>query len=133
MRVSLKVIDDVLDHEDIRIVDLFIRFLQKQLKLSKDATIVCTPNRVGKMTTGVRNPNNTIVVLCSDRMLIDILRTLSHEWVHEYQDQELKILKNKKVQDIGGPEENMANVLSGIYIKKFQKLHPELEDKLYNQ
>lgn len=133
MRVSIKVIDNVLDEEDIKVVELFIKFLQKQLRLSEDLKIICTGERVGKMTTGVRNPDNTIKVLCSNRMLIDVLRTLSHEWVHEYQDQELNILRNAKVQDIGGPEENMANVLSGIFIKKFQKLHPELEKKLYNE
>lgn len=133
MRVSLKVIDNVLGEEDVEVIDLFIKFLQKQLRLSEDVKIICTPERVGKMTTGVRDPDNTIRVLCSNRMLIDVLRTLSHEWVHEYQDQKLDSLRNKKIQDIGGPEENMANVLSGIYIKKFQKLYPKLEKKLYNE
>jgi hypothetical protein len=37
----------------------------------------------------------------------------------------------KKIQDIGGPEENMSNVLSGIFIKKFDKQNPDFKDRLY--
>lgn len=131
MKVCLKVKKNVLNEEKIRVIELFVKFLQKYLKLSDDLLINFTDKRVGKMTTGVRNPNNTIKILSSDRLLIDILRTLSHEWVHEYQDQTMNILKGKKIQDIGGPVENMANSLSGIFIKKFQNLHPDLEYILY--
>jgi hypothetical protein len=42
-------------------------------------------------------------------------------------------IKDKdKIQDIGGPEENMANVLSGIFVKKFERLYPNLKGVLYN-
>jgi hypothetical protein len=64
-------------------------------------------------------------------MLVDILRTLSHEWVHEFQYQKLGLVDNAKIQNIGGPEENMSNVLSGIFIKKFDKQNPNFKDTLY--
>jgi hypothetical protein len=38
-----------------------------------------------------------------------------------------------KIQDIGGPEENMANVLAGIFTKKFQKEYPDYEVTLYGE
>ena len=38
-----------------------------------------------------------------------------------------------KIQDIGGPEENMCNILSGIFIKKFEKKYPELNDINYGE
>jgi hypothetical protein len=38
-----------------------------------------------------------------------------------------------KIQDIGGPEENMSNVLSGIFMKQFQKTYPDLNKVVYNE
>jgi ElaB/YqjD/DUF883 family membrane-anchored ribosome-binding protein len=38
-----------------------------------------------------------------------------------------------KIQDIGGPEENMCNILSGIFIKKFEKKYPELSSVNYGE
>ena len=73
------------------------------------------------MTTGVRYPNGNLFVLASNRLLIDILRTLSHEWVHEFQHQKMGLKDNQKIQNIGGPEENMASALSSVFLKKFQK------------
>ena len=58
----------------------------------------------------------------------DILRTLSHEWIHEY---ERTILKFDKGPDIGGKNENIANAISGELVKKFEKIYPELEKKIY--
>ena len=84
------------------------------------------------MTTGVRLPHSLIKVLAHGRLLIDVLRTLSHEWVHELQHQKMGIKDTDKTQDIGGTVENMANVLSGIFVKKFQKDYPEYDDILYN-
>jgi hypothetical protein len=85
------------------------------------------------MTTGVRLPNHTIHVLSKGRLLIDILRTISHEWVHEYQHQKMGYKDTDKIQDIGGPEENMSNVLSGIFMKQFQKKYPDLNKVVYNE
>jgi hypothetical protein len=38
-----------------------------------------------------------------------------------------------KIKDIGGYEENMANTLSGIFVKKFEKTFPKYEDVLYGE
>jgi hypothetical protein len=38
-----------------------------------------------------------------------------------------------KIQDIGGPEENMSNVLSGIFVKKFEKKYPEFVEITYGE
>ena len=52
------------------------------------------------------------------RILRDILRTLGHEWVHEYQ---MSVLGRKRGPDIGGKNENEANSLSAQFIKMFEK------------
>jgi hypothetical protein len=85
------------------------------------------------MTTGVRMPGNEIFVLAKGRLLIDILRTVSHEWIHEFQSQKMGVKDNVKIQDIGGPEENMCNILSGVFIKKFEKKYPEFSKVTYGE
>ena len=103
------------------------------MSLNNDVDIKFVDERTMPMTTGVRLSQGGIGILAGNRLLIDILRTLAHEWVHEYQYQKLGLKSTDKVKDIGGPEENMANTLAGIFIKKFEKSHPEFTDQLYNE
>lgn len=134
MKVFIKNDKKVLDEEDISIVIKFLKFLQKKMSLSNKIVLSFLSKRNGSMTTGVRKPNGSIDILAGNRLLIDILRTISHEWVHEYQYQIMGLSEKKgKIKDIGGPEENMANIISGIFIKKFQKQNPKLTKKLYGE
>jgi len=66
-------------------------------------------------------------------MFIDVLIALDHVWAHEFEHQKLGMKDTKNVKDIGGPEENLANILAGIMTKKFQKQYPDLEGILYNE
>ena len=111
----------------------FIRFLYKKYKLKSDLMINFLGKRKGRMTTGGRLPNGLIVVLCGKRIIRDILRTLAHEWVHEFQYQRMGLKDTQKIQDIGGPEENMCNILSGIFVKKFEKEFPQYSHLLYGE
>ena len=107
--------------------------LQDELKLSNDVHINFVTERDMPMTTGVRMPNHEIYVLSKNRLLIDVLRTLAHEWVHEYQHQKMGLSDETPIQDIGGPEENMASVLSSVFLKNFQKKHPQFEKQLFGE
>jgi hypothetical protein len=91
-------------------------------------TIKFVGDRVGNMTTGQRNVKNELLILSKNRMNRDILRTLAHEWVHEYQT---TILKRSKGQDIGGKNEDEANALSGSIMKRYEKKHPYDEKRMY--
>jgi hypothetical protein len=119
--------------EQSKVIQDFIKMIQQEVPLNKDVNINFVPERNVKMTTGVRFPKGNIFILSGNRLLIDILRTLSHEWIHEYQYQKLGLKDNQKIQDIGGPEENMANILSGIFIKKFEKQFPNHSKLLYGE
>lgn len=110
----------------------FFTFLQSEMPLKDDITIVLVKDKDGQMTTGVRTPSE-IRILAGGRLLIDIFRTISHEWVHEFQYQKMGLNDEKPIPDIGGPVENMASILGSIFIKKFQKEYPEHEDELYKQ
>jgi hypothetical protein len=131
MKVCIKSPKSEVNQEQLEVISSFIKFLQSQLPLSSDVEVNLTSNQSTTGTTGVRMPGSKMYILAKGRMLIDILRTISHEWVHEYQYQEMGLDDKKKIQDIGGPEENMSNVLSGIFIKKFDKQNPDFKERLY--
>jgi hypothetical protein len=131
MKVCFKYKTSELDKNDIKVLTDFVKFQQENLPLNKDVNLFFIDNRDNNMTTGVRMPQSEISVLVKGRLLIDILRTLSHEWVHEYQHQKMGVDDFSKSPDIGGPHENMANALSGIFMKMFQKEYPEHSEILY--
>jgi hypothetical protein len=130
MKVNFHVNSNILKN-DFNIIVKFTKFLNKEISLTDDIRIDLVDKKAKDMTTGVRESHHHIKVLCKDRMLIDILRTIAHEWVHEYQHQKMGVKDNDKKKSIGGWGENMSNALSGILIKKFNKYHKELEDKIY--
>lgn len=129
MKVIIKHIDSDIPKDNYGFYDDYISYLQKQYPLKKDVTIIFRGDRVGNMTTGVRNDNSEISVLSKGRMNRDILRTLTHEWIHEYQR---TILGRERGGDIGGQNEDEANAKSGELIKKFEKSHPDDESKMYD-
>ena len=133
MKVCFKINDKSITPEQVEVIKEFTAFLQKELPLSDDVNINFVHDRKVKMTTGVRFPHGKMYVLAGNRLLIDILRTLAHEWVHEYQHQKMGLSDKTKIQDIGGPEENMCNILSGIFIKKFDKGFPNYSKLLYGE
>jgi len=133
MKVCLKNIHNAGLQDYVSVIKSFCSMLQEEMKLSDDVQINFVTERNMRMTTGVRMPQSEIYVLSKDRMLIDVLRTLAHEWVHEYQHQKMGLSDDEPIQDIGGPEENMASVLSSIILKKFQKKHPHFEKQLFGE
>jgi hypothetical protein len=129
MKVIIKHIDSDIPKDNYDFYNDYINYLQKQYPLKKDVTIIFRGDRIGNMTTGVRNDNSEISVLSKGRMNRDILRTLTHEWVHEFQR---TILGRERGGDIGGQNEDEANAKSGELIKKFEKYHPDEESKMYD-
>ena len=133
MKLILKNSNKLFDTTQNGVVKEFVKFIRKQLPLQKDTTVTFLEKRDHSMTTGVRRPNSEIFVLTSKRLLIDVLRTLAHEWVHEYQHQKMGLKDDQPIQDIGGKVENMANALGGIMVKKFEKGFPKYENALYGE
>lgn len=133
MKLCLKNSKSILTKEQLGVLSSFAKFLQSQAPLSKDLKITLTDNQKQTGTTGIRLPHSNIFVLAKGRMLIDILRTLAHEWVHEFQHQKLGLKDTAKIQNIGGPEENMCNILAGIFIKQFDTLNPKFKNLLYGE
>jgi Fe-Mn family superoxide dismutase len=109
-------------------VEKFIDLLQKEYPLKTNLKIMFLNDRNGEMSTGSRRGDNLIKVLAKGRLNRDIMRTLAHEWVHEYQ---MTILKRKQGPNIGGVNEDEANAFAGQIVKKFEESYPELESIMY--
>jgi Fe-Mn family superoxide dismutase len=119
---------DKFEKKDKDFVLKFLKFLQKEFPLKEDLSIEFVGERYGEMSTGSRTSKHKLKILAKDRLNRDIMRTLAHEWVHEYQ---MTILGRKHGKDIGGKNENEANSEAGRLIKQFEKEHPDLEKKMY--
>jgi hypothetical protein len=128
MKVTIKHINSDVPNENYEFYNNFIKYLQKSYPLRGDIIIKFVGERIGNMTTGQRNAQNELIILSKGRMNRDILRTLAHEWVHEYQR---TILNRDQGPDIGGKNEDEANSESGSIIKKYEKSHPKNEKKMY--
>lgn len=127
MKLSIKYENqDIKKHKDF--VSKFIKLLQKEYPLKQDLKIIFMDGKRGDMSTGSRRGDNLIKVLAKGRLNRDIMRTLAHEWVHEYQ---MTILNRKPGPNIGGQNEDEANAFAGRLVKMFEKEHPDLEKIMY--
>jgi Fe-Mn family superoxide dismutase len=109
------------------IIDSFIKKLQKKYPLDNQITIDFLEKRTGTMTTGSRTNKGRLKIFVKDRIISDVLRTLGHEWIHEYQR---NTLNRDRGKSIGGKNENEANAKSGEILKYFAK-NKENEKKIY--
>ncbi len=127
MKVTIKHFDSDVPKENYSFFDDFIKYLQKKYPLKKDLTVIFVGDRKGNMTSGQRNNKGELLVLSKDRMNRDILRTLAHEWYHEY---DRTVLGSPKGPDIGGHSEDDANAEAGKVLKQYEKSNPKNEKKM---
>jgi len=65
-----------------------------------------------------------IFVVVHNRNMADILRTLAHEMVHHMQNSDNRL--NPKSGEDGSPEENEANSLAGVLMRKFGRENADI-------
>ena len=130
MKLCIKHKKGLIKKFQLDIIKDFILELQSKIHLKGEVEIEFLDKRKGKMTTGsFINKKHLIKVLFKERMLADVLRTLSHEWAHCYDHQKLNIKDRKEV---GGKAEDYANETSGEITKGFIKKHPKLQNKIFS-
>lgn len=113
------------DKKKIDVIRQYIRFVIKQLKIDGVFKVVLTTekDKLGIKTTAFyRDQDKIIVVYAKNRMLGDIMRSVTHELVHKKQYEEGRI--TQPVQDIGGEIEDEANAKAGAIIKDFIRNNP---------
>jgi hypothetical protein len=128
MKVKVKYKDCNKLNSSHNIIIKFIKHLQSKFPLKNDVSIVFLGEKLDGMTTGSRTDNSELRILVQNRIIRDVLRTLAHEWVHEYQ---IDVLNRDKGPDIGGENEDEANAYSGRLVKQFEKRNPYKKEDDY--
>ena len=120
-------VDPNLDYDDtkINVIRQYIRFVIKEVGIEGMFRLVFTTERekLGIKTTAYyRDKDKMVVVYAKNRMLGDVLRSVTHELVHkkQYEDGRIK----HPVQDVGGEIEDEANAKAGAIIKLFIQNEP---------
>ena len=123
MSIKVRYKNADLDKEKQEVINHFVEFLYDKMPVENIKEIKFVGDREGNMTTGSYVIETGIIrVLSKGRMLIDVLRTLSHEWIHAAQHD---FLGWDKGPDIGGRNEDGCNIYSGMLLKQYQKEHPD--------
>lgn len=103
----------------------FINYCYSFLKLDVPCNIKFLSKREGQMTGGSYDINTyDINILCGNRCIADIFRSLAHELVHHKQNITKEIenhLANNEIPDVGGKIEDDANSIAGQIIKSYCK------------
>lgn len=105
----------------VKMLTLFSRYCITQLGLTGSIYVELLPatGHEHNLTTGGYVPaSGRVYSRAEGRALIDIMRTVAHELVHQRQD-ELGELQGQNHPDIGGRVENEANAVAGMLIKQF--------------
>lgn len=121
-----------LPSSDKKIIDEFIAFVKKELNIKNDIDVVLQNDKEGIKTTAIYNyadgddnhDMSTIRVYAKDRALVDILRSIAHEFVHHWQNESGKL--KGKPSNVGGSIEDEANAKSGELVKMFGTNNQEI-------
>ena len=108
--------------ERLETIKDFVCFVQFKLQMKESVKVILMDKKKEGMTTAAYSPYyNENYIVCGGRAMVDMLRSLAHELVHNRQ-RELNLFKvGDPVQDIGGAIEDEANAVAGVFIKDYAK------------
>lgn len=101
-------------------VDVLHMESQPEVQFSYDTEEAQGGHHTGRHTVG----ENSVWVYVANRNMVDVFRTIFHEFVHVRQG-ELNMIKPGSSYP-GSPIEAEADIMAGKYIKIFGKDHPEI-------
>lgn len=112
---------DGMTSEKVEVIKDFISFVCEKLKMEEPVKVTLRRGRDEYIaTTASYVPgDNENHVRCGGRALVDILRSIAHELVHNRQREVGIFEAGEKVRNIGGQIEDKANSVAGIFIKDF--------------
>jgi Zn-dependent peptidase ImmA (M78 family) len=105
----------------------FINFVVDELGIKTKFKVKLTTNKDknGIRTTAVyKNNDCEILIYIKNRACVDVLRSICHEMVHHLQNQRGELMNNPNAGDDGSPQENEANAIAGIMIRKYGRKNP---------
>ena len=117
--------------DDENILRDFVAFCVKELELETPPEIRLRRDpqwSVRNKTFGRYNHDtNQLEISIGNRHIMDVLRTTAHELTHQQQGETQTIPAD--AGRTGSPEENEANAMAGIIMRRYGALHPELFEK----
>lgn len=128
MKVN-EILTEGLSHDNVsKIVDKFIKFTANHLNLDSLPKIHLSTDpkvSVDNHSFGGYSPSSkSIHISISNRHIQDVLRTLAHEIAHFKQDLNGEL--DSTSGDDGSPQENEANAVAAVVMRKWGKMHPNL-------
>ena len=113
---------------DSEIIQDFVNFCVQELDLERSVNLRLRrdPEWARRNRTFGRYNENTqeLEVAIGQRHIMDVLRTLGHELVHQRQNETTHLPAN--AGEDGSEFENEANAQAGVLMRKYGKSHPEL-------
>ena len=129
MSIKITYKNSDLSKEQQQVINHFVEFLYDKMPVKNIKDVIFVGNKDNGMTTGSYTIETGLIkLLAKGRMLIDVLRTLSHEWIHAAQHD---FLGWEKGPDIGGRNEDGCNTYSGVLMKLYQKHFPNNNETIY--
>jgi len=117
--------------DDESILRDFVAFCAQELKLATEPQIQLRrdPAWSARNHTFGRydHDTNKLDISIGNRHIMDVLRTCAHELTHQRQGETQAIAPDSGAT--GSPEENQANAMAGIIMRRYGALHPELFEK----
>ena len=121
---------DFLNDNKKKKLNKFTKFVIKELGIKNSPTIAILGKRDGLRTTASYDygkENKVIKIYGSNRLIVDVMRSIGHELTHhkQWEDGKLEV----KPPDIGGEIEDEANAKAGQYIKIYYKKDNSIYDE----
>ena len=105
----------------------FVDFCKDHLDINDRVKIEFLREYDPNITTGCYIPSERrIKILTKDRGLIDVLRSIAHEMVHQYQHITGQL--TERSGDTGSEQEDEAHATAGVIMRLFQDKH---KNKIY--
>lgn len=108
----------------------FIKFIKDELGLKSAPTVILQNGRKALKTTAnydYTKDEKVVRINGKNRMLVDIMRSIAHEFVHHRQFEQGRL--EVKPPDIGGEIEDEANAVAGQLIKKYAQRDQTIYDE----
>lgn len=99
----------------------FLVFMVDKMDIKRPYSIKLTSKHTDDFKTyAYYSPSNgEIHVYIKNRGCADLIRSIAHELVHHWQNQNGKLKVGENIPDIGGEIEDEANALAGQLVKEF--------------
>ena len=101
----------------------FVKFCKEQLDLKSSPPIKFVSDTEDTTFGYFDNDNKNIVIQNTGRHQMDVMRTVAHELVHYKQD---KVYNRELNGEDGSPDENQANALAGVILRRWGQKNPTL-------